>query len=161
MLKQGHIVESGSFDELVAADGYFSELVKAGVGGTADVTSDGVSYNGTAETALAGATETAIGTADAIGNSHTKPYVDIEKAVHPVIAAHAAPGATHIEVSEPTQNISTWNSLSRLFAVLGPARNSLWLSLLFSFLTVFMNVGLLTTSAWLITSAALRLNWRL
>mgnify|MGYP000202313376 CR=1 FL=1 len=67
------------FDELVAADGYFSELVKAGVGGTADVTSDGVSYNGTAETALAGATETAIGTADAIGNSHTKPYVDIEK----------------------------------------------------------------------------------
>ena len=116
---------------------------------------------GATETALAGATETAVGTADAIGNSHTKPNVDIEKAVHPVIAAHAAPGASHIEVSEPTQNISTWNSLSRLFAVLGPARNSLWLSLLFSFLTVFMNVGLLTTSAWLITSAALRLNWRL
>ena len=180
VLKQGHIVERGSFDELVAADGYFSELVKAGVGGTADVTSDGVGHNGAAEsavagvteaalagatetavagateTALAGATETAVGTADAIGNSHTKPNVDIEKAVHPVIAAHAAPGASHIEVSEPTQNISTWNSLSRLFAVLGPARNSLCLSLLFSFLTVFMNVGLLTTSAWLITSAALR-----
>ena len=32
VLKQGHIVERGSFDELVAADGYFSELVKAGVG---------------------------------------------------------------------------------------------------------------------------------
>lgn len=51
---------------------------------------------------------------------------------------------------------STWSLLSRLFAVLGPARNSLWLSLLFSFLTVFMNVGLLTASAWLITEAALQ-----
>ena len=43
-----------------------------------------------------------------------------------------------------------------LFAVLSPAKWSLVLALVFTFLTVFMNVGLLTVSAWLLASAALQ-----
>ena len=43
-----------------------------------------------------------------------------------------------------------------LFSVLSPAKWSLVLALLFTFLTVFMNVGLLTVSSWLLASAALQ-----
>ncbi len=43
-----------------------------------------------------------------------------------------------------------------LFSVLGNKKGSLGLSFLFSFFTIFCNVALLTTSAWLITSAGLR-----
>lgn len=42
-----------------------------------------------------------------------------------------------------------------LFTVLGPAKRSLPGSLFLSFLTVFFNVALLTTSTWLIATAAL------
>ena len=43
-----------------------------------------------------------------------------------------------------------------LFSVLSPAKLSLILALLFTFLTVFMNVGLLAVSSWLLASAALQ-----
>ncbi|MBE6079363.1 MAG: thiol reductant ABC exporter subunit CydD [Veillonella sp.] len=164
VLKQGHIVEHGSFDELLAADGYFSELVKAGLGGDVNTDSDAKLHADTSisMTAVSAASTSASALATSSAGTVTDTTVDstIEQGVHPIIATHATAGATNIVtgagVSADEKNISPWDSLRRLFAVLGPARNSLWLSLLFSFLTVFMNVGLLTTSAWLITSAALR-----
>lgn len=170
VLKNGHLVEQGSFDELVVADGYFSELVKAGIGSDAKAltaSKEVIEANPVSATASAFTSEARHELAvEATSESaveitpesavDTTGEADIEKGVHPVIASHPAPGSTHMEAATKTQNISAWDSLRRLFAVLGPARNSLWLSLLFSFLTVFMNVGLLTTSAWLITSAALR-----
>ncbi len=57
------------------------------------------------------------------------------------------------EVSTSKMGIQGWKLL---FTVLSPAKWSLVLALLFTFLTVFMNVGLLTVSAWLLASAALQ-----
>lgn len=147
VLRQGHLVETGSFDELVVAGGYFSELVKAGTG--SDTKAVTAADAGQFETESEGKSEI-----DAGADSK------LEQGVHPIIATHVTAGTSTIDDATGTisdeQSVSAGDSLRRLFAVLGPARNSLWLSLLFSFLTVFMNVGLLTTSAWLITSAALR-----
>ena len=50
---------------------------------------------------------------------------------------------TH-DVNRPTMGLQGWKLL---FAVLSPAKWSLVLALLFTFLTVFMNVGLLTVSS--------------
>ena len=57
------------------------------------------------------------------------------------------------EVSTSKLGIQGWKLL---FTVLSPAKWSLVLALIFTFLTVFMNVGLLTVSAWLLASAALQ-----
>ena len=57
------------------------------------------------------------------------------------------------EVSTFKLGIQGWKLL---FTVLSPAKWSLVLALIFTFLTVFMNVGLLTVSAWLLASAALQ-----
>ena len=150
VLEDGQVVEQGSFEELVAAKGYFSELVKAGTG--SDLTADTVK-------AMDLKAFNDVSSADAVETGETGDSdidTPVTKAVHPAIATHTIAGTTMTQSDKDNQNISAWDSLRRLFAVLGPARNSLWLSLLFSFLTVFMNVGLLTTSTWLITSAALR-----
>ena len=53
----------------------------------------------------------------------------------------------------PNMSLQGWKLL---LSVLSPAKWSLILALLFTFLTVFMNVGLLTVSSWLLASAALQ-----
>ncbi|MDY3973424.1 thiol reductant ABC exporter subunit CydD [uncultured Veillonella sp.] len=85
------------------------------------------------------------------------PIIDLSVEKESTIDISAVGDSVNVErtgLRSASSNQSGW--MQRLFSVLGPARNSLWLSLLFSFLTVFMNVGLLTTSSWLITEAALQ-----
>lgn len=172
VLKQGRLVEQGSFENLLARNGYFSELVHAGLGDTevADAEADHETNNraksetnsqANSEVNMAcnmGVTTTSSESCDR-GSSVTQAVTTV---IPQDVRTTAPQGVTTVVPQAEgnralsTSTVSTWRSLRRLFAVLGPARNSLWLSLLFSFLTVFMNVGLLTTSAWLITSAALR-----
>lgn len=172
VLKQGRLVEQGSFETLLARNGYFSELVHAGLGDTkvADAEADNETNNrvksetnsqANSEVNMAcnmGVTTTSSESCDR-GSSVTQAVTTVKlqdvRTTAPQGVTAVVPQAEG-NTALSTSTVSTWRSLRRLFAVLGPARNSLWLSLLFSFLTVFMNVGLLTTSAWLITSAALR-----
>ena len=68
--------------------------------------------------------------------------------------AYVSGNDTHTsEVSTSNMGLQGWRLL---FSVLSPAKWSLVLALIFTFLTVFMNVGLLTVSAWLLASAALQ-----
>lgn len=151
VMREGHIIERGGFDELVRAGGYFSSLVAAGMG--RPLTGD-----------LLGELATSVDDNKAVSRAHEmsvagaipisgKSVRDCEDNGLISVANVANVDSLKKETSSRSTG-SGW--LQRLFSVLGPARNSLWLSLLFSFLTVFMNVGLLTTSAWLITEAALR-----
>ncbi|SUP42663.1 thiol reductant ABC exporter subunit CydD [Veillonella criceti] len=147
VLKEGHLVEAGSFESLVQKKGYFSELVRAGLGEPLGEEADPTEYIEYTEHI-----DTVVPIDDKTGEAQV---------VSDVTKNRNSLGSKGTQQSQQSQQIladttSAWDSLRRLFAVLGPARNSLWLSLLLSFLTVFMNVGLLTTSAWLITSAALR-----
>lgn len=76
----------------------------------------------------------------ALPENKERPQTERTAVTHPV------PDITDV----PTSGQAKW---SLLFSVLSPARWSLVLALVFAFLTVFMNVGLLSTSAWLLTSA--------
>lgn len=151
VLKEGTLVEQGPFETLVNNQGYFSELVKAGLGGgiIPSVEAEDTTYDEASIAITSGEDSIAITSGEAsIGTTSGDLSAEVSG-----FSTDTKTNNTNVEVNK---DISAFDSLRRLFAVLGPARNSLWLSLLFSFLTVFMNVGLLTTSAWLITSAALR-----
>lgn len=177
VMREGHIIERGGFDELVHRGGYFSKLVAAGMGRplTEEVLQeiktnayDGIDHDSSAMTheRNAGINRGIVGE---IRRGITRGVNrDAESGVVSEVNSGLSRGNSSSLNRGNTSNLNSGNSsslnkeltstgwLNRLFAVLGPARNSLWLSLLFSFLTVFMNVGLLTTSAWLITEAALR-----
>ncbi len=58
--------------------------------------------------------------------------------------------------SEPEPKISSWRALWRLLALVSPHWNSILLSVLFGFLTVGSGIGLMATSAYIITAAALQ-----
>ncbi|MBS4913530.1 MAG: thiol reductant ABC exporter subunit CydC [Veillonella sp.] len=164
VMQNGIIVERGNFDELVQKGGYFSHLVAAGMGQPLEAVREEVTTSmahrsdetNAAYVVNEARAEVTIGSATEI----TAETSTETTAVGNIITADGTSAAGDIKSQQFTSGVkkehSTGELLSRLFAVLGPARNSLWLSLLFSFLTVFMNVGLLTASAWLITEAALQ-----
>ena len=135
VLKQGRIIQQGSYEELIAVEGYFKDLVTSGLG----------EFSSTIEEQLQTGKSFNIQDRDEL--DHTIP-VD-KKGVHVVgnDTIHRS------EVSTSNMGLQGWRLL---FSVLSPAKWSLVLALIFTFLTVFMNVGLLTVSAWLLASAALQ-----
>lgn len=151
VMRHGRIEEQGSFNELLANKGYFYELVKAGIGETAmrDLLRR-------PEANITHALNIAAGL-----HSEEAGYVKNKKSCEGILTSERV-HKVQVE-SEPTQPevlttssaLSVSAALRLLFTVLGPAKHSLWLSMALWFLTVFMNVGLLTTSSWLITTAAL------
>lgn len=135
VLKHGRIIQQGSYAKLLAVDGYFKDLVTSGLG----------EFSSTIEEQLQTGKSFNIQDRDEL--DHTIP-VD-KKGVHVVgnDTIHRS------EVSTSNMGLQGWRLL---FSVLSPAKWSLVLALIFTFLTVFMNVGLLTVSAWLLASAALQ-----
>ena len=124
VLRLGKIIEHGTYEELLAYNGYFKALVEAGTGAFVMDANEGL--------------------ADTLKRSET---VEPER-----ISIKHLPELNG--VNQPTNNdIEAWKLL---FSVLKPARWSLVLALIFTFLTVFMNVGLLSVSSWLLASAALQ-----
>lgn len=122
VLRQGEIIEQGTYESLLAQNGYFKALVDAGTGSFV-MDDEDVSYVSKIEVPLQ--------QQEALINSKV-PY----------------------EADEPKySDIDGWKLL---FSVLKPARWSLVLALVFTSLTVFMNVGLLSVSSWLLASAALQ-----
>ena len=122
VLRQGEIIEQGTYESLLAQNGYFKALVDAGTGSFV-MDDEGVPNVSHLEIPLQQQEELSNGK---LPNESDEPkYSDIEG----------------------------WKLL---FSVLKPARWSLVLALFFTFLTVFMNVGLLSVSSWLLASAALQ-----
>ena len=122
VLRQGEIIEQGTYESLLAQNGYFKALVDAGTGSFV-MDDEDVSYVSKLEVPLP--------QQEALSNSKVPYEADETK----------------------YSDIEGWKLL---FSVLKPARWSLVLALFFTFLTVFMNVGLLSVSSWLLASAALQ-----
>lgn len=135
VLKHGRIIQQGSYAKLLAVDGYFKDLVTSGLG----------EFSSAIEEPLKTGTSISVEDRPEIDNSirvaNQGAYVIGQDTIQTP------------EVSTSKMGIQGWKLL---FAVLSPAKWSLVLALIFTFLTVFMNVGLLTVSAWLLASAALQ-----
>ena len=153
VLKQGVIIQQGSYEELVAVDGYFKDLVTSGLG----------QFSSAIEEELKASKLSTVKPIDVIDEAQkqerindTKKQESVNAAQKPESISDAVTKSSTYEKQEvigPTKGLQGWKLL---FSVLSPAKWSLVLALLFTFLTVFMNVGLLTVSSWLLASAALQ-----
>ena len=135
VLKHGRIIQQGSYATLLAVDGYFKDLVTSGLG----------EFSSTIEEQLKTEKSFSLEHREEIDNSIRVDNQDAYVLGQDTIQTP--------EVSTSKTGIQGWKLL---FTVLSPAKWSLVLALIFTFLTVFMNVGLLTVSAWLLASAALQ-----
>ena len=144
VLKQGIIIQQGSYEELVAVDGYFKDLVASGLG----------QFSSAIEEELkAGKHSTAQHIAAMDETLKQECIADAQKqeVVTDTITKSSTLDKHDVKIQK--MGLQGWKLL---FAVLSPAKWSLVLALIFTFLTVFMNVGLLTVSSWLLASAALQ-----
>ena len=135
VLKHGRIIQQGSYAKLLSVDGYFKDLVTSGLG----------EFSSTIEEQLKTEKSFSLEHREEIDNSIRVDNQDAYVLGKDTIQIP--------EVSTSKLGIQGWKLL---FTVLSPAKWSLVLALIFTFLTVFMNVGLLTVSAWLLASAALQ-----
>ena len=144
VLKQGIIIQQGSYEELVAVDGYFKDLVASGLG----------QFSSAIEEELkAGKHSTAQHIAVMEETLKQACIADAQKQEVITDAVTKSSTLDKHDVKRQKMGLQGWKLL---FAVLSPAKWSLVLALIFTFLTVFMNVGLLTVSSWLLASAALQ-----
>ena len=144
VLKQGIIIQQGSYEELVAVDGYFKDLVASGLG----------QFSSAIEEELkAGKYSTAQHIAAMDETLKQACIIDAKKQEVITDAVTKSSTLDKHDVKRQKMGLQGWKLL---FAVLSPAKWSLVLALIFTFLTVFMNVGLLTVSSWLLASAALQ-----
>ena len=144
VLKQGIIIQQGSYEELVAVDGYFKDLVASGLG----------QFSSAIEEELkAGKHSTAQHIAAMDETLKQACITDAQKQEIITDAVTKSSTLDKHDVKIQKMGLQGWKLL---FAVLSPAKWSLVLALIFTFLTVFMNVGLLTVSSWLLASAALQ-----
>ena len=144
VLKQGIIIQQGSYEELVAVDGYFKDLVASGLG----------QFSSAIEEELkAGKHSTAQHIA---AMDETLKQACIADAEEQEVITDAVTKSSTLDKHDVKRHKMGLQGWKLLFAVLSPAKWSLVLALMFTFLTVFMNVGLLTVSSWLLASAALQ-----
>ena len=135
VLKHGRIIQQGSYATLLAVDGYFKDLVTSGLG----------EFSSTIEEQLK--------TEKSFSLEHREEIDNLIRVDNQDAYVLGQDTIQTPEVSTSKTGIQGWKLL---FTVLSPAKWSLVLALIFTFLTVFMNVGLLTVSAWLLASAALQ-----
>ena len=135
VLKTGRIIQQGSYAKLLSVDGYFKDLVTSGLG----------EFSSTIEEQLK--------TEKSFSLEHREEIDNLIRVDNQDAYVLGKDTIQTPEVSTSKTGIQGWKLL---FTVLSPAKWSLVLALIFTFLTVFMNVGLLTVSAWLLASAALQ-----
>ncbi|WP_296002534.1 thiol reductant ABC exporter subunit CydD [uncultured Veillonella sp.] len=153
VLKQGVIIQQGSYEELVAVDGYFKDLVTSGLG----------QFSFAIEEELKAGKLSTVKPIDVTDEAQKQERINDTKKQESVNAAQIPESISDAVTKSSTYDKQAVNSSTMglqgwklLFSVLSPAKWSLVLALLFTFLTVFMNVGLLTVSSWLLASAALQ-----
>lgn len=118
VFRHGRVDGQGDYESLLAQQGYFTDLIQAGIGSFVNHSLENLPDKEPHFTRFA------------------EP-VQVEPQLTPTVISHGA---------------TPWGLL---FKVLRKSRMALVLALIFSFLTVFMNLGLLGVSAWLIATAAL------
>ena len=144
VLKQGVIIQQGSYEELVAVDGYFKDLVASGLG----------QFSSAIEEELKAGKYSTVQRIDVMDEAQKQACItDAKKQEIITDAVTISSTLDNHDVKRQNMGLQGWKLL---FAVLSPAKWSLVLALMFTFLTVFMNVGLLTVSSWLLASAALQ-----
>ena len=144
VLKQGVIIQQGSYEELVAVDGYFKDLVASGLG----------QFSSAIEEELKAGKYSTVQRIDVMDDAQKQACItDAKKQEIITDAVTISSTLDNHDVKRQNMCLQGWKLL---FAVLSPAKWSLVLALMFTFLTVFMNVGLLTVSSWLLASAALQ-----
>ena len=144
VLKQGIIIQQGSYEELVAVDGYFKDLVASGLG----------QFSSAIEEELKAGKYSTVQHIDVMDEAQKQECItDAKKEEIITEAVTKSSMLDNHDVKRQKMGLQGWKLL---FAVLSPAKWSLVLALIFTFLTVFMNVGLLTVSSWLLASAALQ-----
>ena len=144
VLKQGIIIQQGSYEELVAVDGYFKDLVASGLG----------QFSSAIEEELKAGKYSTAQHIDAM--DETLKQACIADAEEQEVITDAVTKSSTLDKHDVKRHKMGLQGWKLLFAVLSPAKWSLVLALIFTFLTVFMNVGLLTVSSWLLASAALQ-----
>ena len=144
VLKQGIIIQQGSYEELVAVDGYFKDLVASGLG----------QFSSAIEEELKAGKHSTVQHIAVMEETLKQACIaDTQKQEVIIDAVTKSSTLDKHDVKRQKMGLQGWKLL---FAVLSPAKWSLVLALIFTFLTVFMNVGLLTVSSWLLASAALQ-----
>lgn len=128
VMKHGRIIEQGTYKELWQRNGYFKELIEAGNGQFS------LSY--LEDSFFKSPEENAYKMRETYKNEASNTY--------------------EVVTDDRKQNSSYWQGWKLLLSVLAPAKWSLLGAIIFSVLTVFMNVALLSTSAWLLAAAALQ-----
>ena len=153
VLKQGVIIQQGSYEELVTVEGYFKDLVTSGLG----------QFSSAIEEELKASKLSTVQPIDVTDEAQkqerindTKKQESVNAAQKPESISDAVTKSSTYEKQEVIGHTKGLQGWKLLFSVLSPAKWSLVLALLFTFLTVFMNVGLLTVSSWLLASAALQ-----
>ena len=144
VLKQGIIIQQGSYEELVAVDGYFKDLVASGLGQFSSAIEEELKAGKHSTTQHIAVMEETLKQACIADAKKQEVIID---------AVTKSSTLDKHDVKRQKMGLQGWKLL---FAVLSPAKWSLVLALIFTFLTVFMNVGLLTVSSWLLASAALQ-----
>lgn len=144
VLKQGVIIQHGSYEELVAVDGYFKDLVASGLG----------QFSSAIEEELKAGKHLNVQYIDVMDEAQEQACItDAKKQEIITDTVTKSSSLDNNDIKRQNMGLQGWKLL---FAVLSPAKWSLVLALMFTFLTVFMNVGLLTVSSWLLASAALQ-----
>lgn len=142
VMRKGRLVESGSYGELVAQNGYFTSLVNAYsnpvMRNIAEKRDNSIGVDQVSETGITSIDET--------------DYNHMDYTVMKSCTAKVEIPQSESTDSGTQQNIR--RGLVSLWSLLSQHRSLLVGSVIFAMATVLMNIGLLTTSTWLITKAS-------
>ena len=142
VMQEGRLVESGSYRDLVAQNGYFTSLV--------NTYSNPVMRKVVEETLKSESPNPALGADYSSGDISYDIVRQVE--IETLHNTHASNIKEHNKIGKTQQNIR--RGLWSLWKLLSGHRALLVGSVVFAMATVLMNIGLLTTSTWLITKAS-------
>lgn len=142
VMQEGRLVEAGSYRDLIVQNGYFTSLV--------NTYSNPVMRKVVEETLKSESPNPALGADYSSGDTSYDIVQQVEiEALH---NTHASNVKEHNTMGNTQQNIR--RGLWSLWKLLSGHKALLVGSVVFAMATVLMNIGLLTTSTWLITKAS-------
>ena len=142
VMQEGRLVESGSYRDLVAQNGYFTSLV--------NTYSNPVMRKVVEETLKSESPNPVLGADYSSGDISYDIVRQVE--IETLHNTHASNIKEHNKIGNTQQNIR--RGLWSLWKLLSGHKALLVGSVVFAMATVLMNIGLLTTSTWLITKAS-------
>ena len=142
VMQEGRLVEAGSYRDLIVQNGYFTSLV--------NTYSNPVMRKVVEETLKSESPNPALGADYSSGDTSYDIVRQVE--IETLHNTHASNIKEHNKIGNTQQNIR--RGLWSLWKLLSGHKALLVGSVVFAMATVLMNIGLLTTSTWLITKAS-------